>query len=91
MQKMKTLQKLFRGIALVGQLGFSLITPSVVLLYLAQYLQRKYGLGIWITLLALVVGLLTSISTALQFYRKLTADRASDSSPPAARGYGEHI
>lgn len=90
MQRVQSMQKIFRGIALVGQLGFSLITPPVVLLWLAQYLQGKYDLGIWVTLLALVVGLLTSISTALQFYRKMTAQKKSR---PAreVRGYGEHI
>ena len=33
MQHISFMQKLCRGIALVGQLGFSLITPPVVLLW----------------------------------------------------------
>ena len=90
MHHINTMQKLFRGIALVGQLGFSLITPPVVLLYLAHWLQSRYALGVWVTILALILGLLTSVSTALQFYRKLTAKKKND--PPAPpRGYGDHI
>ena len=65
MQHISFMQKLCRGIALVGQLGFSLITPPVVLLWLAHWLQTKYGLGVWVTILALILGLLTSASTAL--------------------------
>ena len=84
------LQKLFRGIALVGQLGFSLITPPVVLLWLAHWLQNKYHLGVWITIVALILGLLTSVSMALQFYRKLTANKKPDE-PKPPRGYGDHI
>ena len=90
MRHVQFMQKLCRGIALVGQLGFSLITPPVVLLWLAQWLQTKYGLGVWITILALLLGLLTSVSTALQFYRKLTAKKDRHQ-PKPPRGYGDHI
>lgn len=92
MQHISFMQKLCRGIALVGQLGFSLITPPVVLLCLAHWLQTKYGLGVWVTILALILGLLTSASTALQFYRKLTAKKGKDNdTPKPPRGYGDHI
>lgn len=92
MQHISFMQKLCRGIALVGQLGFSLITPPVVLLWLAHWLQTKYGLGVWVTILALILGLLTSASTALQFYRKLTAKKGKDNdTPKTPRGYGDHI
>lgn len=92
MQHISFMQKLCRGIALVGQLGFSLITPPVVLLWLAHWLQTKYGLGVWVTILALILGLLTSASTALQFYRKLTAKKGKGSdTPKPPRGYGDHI
>ena len=65
MQHISFMQKLCRGIALVGQLGFSLITPPVVLLWLAHWLQTKYGLGVWVTILALILGLLTSYGFAI--------------------------
>ena len=92
MRHVQFMQKLCRGIALVGQLGFSLITPPVVLLWLAHWLQTKYSLGVWVTILALILGLLTSASTALQFYRKLTAKKGKDSdTPKPPRGYGDHI
>ena len=90
MRHVQFMQKLCRGIALVGQLGFSLITPPVVLLGLAHWLQTKYQLGVWVTIVALILGLLTSASTALQFYRKLSAKK-KDNSPKPPRGYGDHI
>ena len=90
MHRISSMQKILRGIALVGQLGFSLITPPVALLWLAHWLQMKYSLGIWITILALVLGVLTSVSTALQFYRKLTGKKNKDE-PKPPRGYGDHI
>ena len=90
MRHISFMQKLCRGIALVGQLGFSLITPPVALLWLAHLLQNKYGLGVWLTIVALILGLLTSASTALQFYRKQTAKKDSNT-PKPPRGYGDHI
>ena len=51
-----------------------------------------WGLGVWVSILALILGLLTSASTALQFYRKLTAKKGKDSdTPKPPRGYGDHI
>ena len=45
-----------------------------------------------VTILALILGLLTSASTALQFYRKLTAKKEKDNdTPKPPRGYGDHI
>ena len=80
MQHISFMQKLCRGIALVGQLGFSLITPPVVLLWLAHWLQTKYSLGVWVTILALILGLLTSASTALP---SMSAARRIAPCPPS--------
>ena len=68
---MKTYMKVVRAIALVGQLGFTLLTPPVVLIALAWWLQSRFHLGTWVMLLALLVGLLTSIASALAFYRRV--------------------
>ena len=58
MRHVQFMQKLCRGIALVGQLGFSLITPPVALLWLAHWSARhKYQLGVWVTIVALILGL----------------------------------
>lgn len=47
----------------VGQFGFSLLFPLVFFLCLATWLRTKFHLGIWITVLFGILGLLTSIST----------------------------
>ena len=49
----------------VGQFGFSVIFPTVFFLILAVWLQNKFGLGLWIVVLFGILGVLTSISTAL--------------------------
>ena len=51
-------KKLLRMLSLLGQFGFTLIFPSVVLVLLARWL----ALAPWATAVALIVGLLAGIS-----------------------------
>lgn len=68
---MRPYMKVLRGIVLVGQLGISLITPPVVMALLGSWLQRRFGLGTWVMLAAIVVGLLTSGTSAYHFCRRV--------------------
>lgn len=63
----------------VGQFGFSVIFPTVFFLFLAVWLQNKFGLGMWVLIVLGILGILTSVSTTkacLQSLRK-AADEAS--------------
>lgn len=68
---MKSWMKLIHAVTLLGQFGFTFITPPVVMGLLGWWLQSKFGLGTWIMLICLLLGLLTSFAGALQFYRKV--------------------
>ncbi len=68
---MKKAVKLIKAAALLGQLGFSLITPPVVLALGAWWLQSRYGLGVWIMIAAIVVGMLTSLSSGYRMIRRV--------------------
>lgn len=82
---MKTYIRVLRAVTALGQLGFTLITPPVVLGLAAWWLQDRFGLGSWVMLLALLLGLLTSGASAYQFFRRvLTAEkkRSQADEPP---------
>ena len=68
---MKKYMKIARLIAMFGQLGFSLITPPVVMALLAWWLQSCLGWGSWIMIVFLLIGLITSAVSAYQFYLKV--------------------
>ena len=68
---MKNYLKIVRLVATFGQLGFSLITPPVVMALLGWWLQSRFGLGTWIMLVCLVVGLLGAASSAYRFLRQV--------------------
>jgi len=65
---MKKHLKVLRLIATFGQLGFTLITPPVVMALLGWWLQSRFSLGTWVMLIAIVIGLLTSATSAWKFY-----------------------
>ena len=68
---MKSFLQVARMVTMFGQLGFTLITPPVVLALLAWWLQSRFGLGTWVILVDIVLGLLTSAASAYRFYLRV--------------------
>ena len=66
---MHRLEKWMRGLALVGQLGVCVITPPLVLVYLANLLVTKHGWGYWVVVTALIVGILSGLSSSWSMLR----------------------
>ena len=69
---MKKYMQVLRLVVTVGQLGFTLITPPVVMALLGWWLQSRFRLGTWVMLVAIVIGLLTSATSAYKFYLRVT-------------------
>lgn len=75
----------------VTQFGFSAVFPTCFFLILASYLRSRYALGLWIMIVAGVLGLLTTISTVrscIRAMRKEAEQAGSEQEPPAA--YNDH-
>ena len=70
---MKDLVKIARMLALFGQLGFTIVTPPIVLALLAHHLQQRYSLGSWVMAAAIVLGLIAAASGVYGYYRRVTA------------------
>lgn len=66
---MRTFEKWMRGLALVGQLGVCVITLPLVLGYLARLLVTRHGWGYWVVVAALVIGILSGLSSAWSLLR----------------------
>lgn len=58
----------------VTQFGLSLLFPLCFFLLSGAWLQRHYGLGMWVIAVGGILGLLTSISTARSCIRSLRRD-----------------
>ena len=68
---MKKYQDLLKGIAYVGQFGFTIVSPPIVMALLGSWLQRRLGLGSWIMIVCIVSGLLAAGSSAWSFFKSL--------------------
>ena len=77
---MRSMYKLMQGVLFVGQLGFMLVTPPLVLIYFAHLLQESLGLGIWVMVVAILVGLLSSACSVVNLFRKLMKRKTDASS-----------
>ena len=65
----KTYRVLAKNLPLVTQFGLSLVMPPVLCAFGANWLQRRFGFGSWIMLVAIVLGLLGMLSAFLSFFR----------------------
>ena len=68
---MKNYLKVARLVTTFGQLGFTLITPPVVMALLGWWLQSRFGLGTWVMILCLLVGLLCAGTSGYRFIQRV--------------------
>ncbi len=66
------------GLAMVSQLGLSVVFPPVAMTLLAAWLNTRYDIGLWLPIAALVVGLLTGCAA---FWRTARVWLARNSRP----------
>ena len=85
---MKRSVKLLRRLAMLTQLGLSVIAPPLLLIWLAIIAQRRWGVGSWATAAALVAGLISSGCGVYEFYRSVTREKGGDE-PPAS--FDQHL
>ena len=74
--------KILRGVALLTQLGLSVVAPPLLMIWLAQWLQKRFSLGPWVTIAALVVGFISSACGMYGFYKSLTRQEGKEDAPP---------
>ena len=76
----------------VTQFGFSALFPTCFFLFVAVWLQGKFGLGTWIVAVLGILGLLTSFSTAKSCLRSILKEieRTSDRKEPPPPAFTDH-
>ena len=79
---MKPYMKILRSLSLLTQLGISLIAPPLLLVWLALYLQNRYQFGVWVVLVAIGVGLISSFSGTWRLLKSVLRQNEKDNDPP---------
>ena len=71
MRLVKNYLRVIRMVSTFGQLGFTLITPPVVMALLGWWLQSRFGLGTWVMLLCLLIGLISAGTSGYRFLKRV--------------------
>ena len=87
---MKPFSRMLKNVVLVGQLGFCIVIPPMLLLYLAHLARTHWGWGAWVSIAAIVIGLLAAFSSALQVVSQFKATK-KESGPTSSRSFNEHL
>lgn len=87
---MKSLNQIMQGIALVGQLGFGMITPPLVLIWLAELAQTRLGWGMWVMVAAILTGLVTAAVSTWNTVRRLLV-KNDEGSAKKGVSFNDHI
>ena len=59
--------EVFKAAMTYTQLGLSVVAPLILSVLLAHWIQRKFALDNWVTLIGLVVGLAAMILTLIRY------------------------
>lgn len=71
MDKHQILKECVENLALLTQLGLSIAVPPLLCLYGAGWVRNRFGLGLWIMILALLLGLGSSMSNVYRFWKQI--------------------
>ena len=66
MKKKNDLLASLRLLGYLTQFGLSVILPPLLLVFLGVWLSDRYGIGVWLTVVLLLLGL---VSSGCSFYR----------------------
>lgn len=71
MDKRQILRECAENLTLLTQLGLSLAAPPVLSLLAAAWLIRRYALGYWVMVAALLLGIAGGIRSAWWFWSRM--------------------
>ncbi len=77
MDKERVFFRALKGLSWLTQLGFSLVCPPLLCVYVAMKLQQNFKIGNWIIIVAVVVGILSAACTFISFARQMLSDAMS--------------
>lgn len=88
---MKKWNNILKQISQLSQLGLSIIIPTLLCMLLCSWLTGRFGVGEWVYIPGLILGLGSSFMTAYKFYlaqmRDIEKDKKEKKTPV---GFNKH-
>ena len=69
----RELIRLVSRISLLTQLGLSVVTPPILFVLGALWLQARFDVGDWVLLAAILLGIFSGVTSVFSFVRRETA------------------
>lgn len=87
---MKEIYAALENLVWVTQLGFSLLFPLVVFLWLAHWLTGSLGWPLWVYVPAILLGLATGAQTFRSFAQRMMKKAQKDLDEKKPMGFNKH-
>ena len=86
---MRSSYKALHVLVWLTQAGLSVVLPPLLFVWGSAWLKNRFGLGGWITVVGIVLGVLGAVGGLINTFRTLNrlGKRLED---PPARGFNEH-
>ena len=86
----KWLREALNYISVYGQMGFTIVVPPVLLCLLGMWLRKRFGLGPWVILIAIAVGLLSAFTTIYKLCMQFLAKNTKEDDKNRKISYRKH-
>lgn len=67
--KKQSAYKVLESLSQITQFGFSIVSPLLILIWIAIWLKSKFLLGDWVVFAAIILGLASSFTSAVSFFK----------------------
>ena len=54
--------KALSNLALISQIGISMVVPIIGCVWLANYLMKRFDLGVWVLFIFIILGVMTAFT-----------------------------
>ncbi len=78
MKDIKQKMRILNALSYLTQLGLSIALPPVLCIFAGLWLQEKTGVGEWIIVVMLIVGLISGVCSFISFYKRFTFNHRNE-------------
>ena len=75
---MKDFIQFGKALSQISQLGLSVAAPIVLSVWVSGWISRKFGLGNWVMLIGIVLGVGGAAASAVKFYQSVIKRKGGD-------------
>ncbi len=84
------LKKALQDISMYGQIGFTIVVPPVILCLIANWLMKRFGIGHWLLIAAIVLGMLCAFTSIYKICYTFLAKSTKDKEENRKISYRKH-